>query len=206
MEVSADSVRKLTAEVLSAKGTLVVTDRDGANDVSSFTAVYVQNGGKWLISQYTETGAPFADSAGSHLQDLGELVGSWKVEAEGTTIRNTLEWAAGGNFLNRTFNVTTPDGDNDREGTEVIGWDAGESRIRSWVFESDGSFSERFWTQDGNRFLIKSRTTLPDGVTGSEDLTLTIVDKDKATWSTASRVVDGEALPNLPAVTSVREK
>ena len=41
---------------------------------------------------------------------------------------------------------------------------------------------------------------------GSEDLTLTIVDKDKATWSTASRVVDGEALPNLPAVTSVREK
>lgn len=140
------------------------------------------------------------------MQDLGELVGSWKVEAEGTTIRNALEWAAGGNFLNRTFSVTTPDGDNDREGTEVIGWDAGESRIRSWVFESDGSFSERFWTQDANRFLIKSRTTLPDGGMGSEDLTLTIVDKDKATWSTASRVVDGEALPNLPAVTSVREK
>jgi len=183
----------------------VITEADGEQAVGSYTAVYVRQEGRWLVSQFTETGAPFAGNARTHLAVLGGLVGSWKAEADGFTIRNKIEWAAGGNFLSRTFSIKAGDGAVEREGTEVIGWDAREGRIRSWVFESNGSFSERFWTQDDGSFLIKCRSILPDGGIGSEEITLRLLGRDKISWSAASRIVDGEALPNIDPVTSVRE-
>ena len=206
LELTTDSARALTDDVLAVKGTATVAEADGSRAVSSFTAVHVRRDGQWLISQYTETGAPFADSPATQLADLGALVGKWKIEGDGAAISNTLEWAVGGNFLTRTFSVAAKDGEDGREGSEIIAWDADLGKIRSWVFESDGSFSERIWTRDDNRYLIKSRTVLTDGGVGSEEITLTVVDKDRITWSIASRSVDGETLPNIGPVTSVREK
>ena len=206
LELATDSVRPVATDVVAVKGTAVVSDVDGSRAVNSFTAVHVRRDGQWLISQYTETGSPFADAPASQLADLGALTGKWKLEGDGPAVSNTLEWSAGGNFLTRTFSVAASDGDDGREGSEIIAWDAELGKIRSWVFESDGSFSERVWTRDGNRYLIKSRTVLTDGGVGSEEITLTIIDKDRITWSTASRSVDGEALPNIGPVTSVREK
>jgi hypothetical protein len=62
------------------------------------------------------------------------------------------------------------------------------------------------WTQDGPRWLIQSRTVLPDGGQGTEEQTLTFVEPGKFTWSSASRQVDGEALPNIDKITVARSK
>ena len=91
-------------------------------------------------------------------------------------------------------------------GTEVIGFDPIAGKVRSWVFESDGSFSENLWTQDGRRWLIQARVTLPDGTQATAQHTLSWKDKDKFTWTSANRERDGELLPNIGPIEIVRGK
>lgn len=105
----------------------------------------------------------------------------------------------------RAFTVKRSDGRTD-EGTEVIGWDPSIGKIRSWIFEADGGFSENVWTQDGPRWLVQARTVLPDGGQATAQHTVTKIDNDKFTWSSANRELDGELLPNIEAVTIVRSK
>ena len=78
--------------------------------------------------------------------------------------------------------------------------------VETWVFESDGSFSENTWTQDGRRWLIQAKVTLPDGTLASAQHTLSWKDKDKYTWTSANRERDGELLPNIGPIEIVRGK
>lgn len=205
LDIDVESVRPLTSDVMLEKGTTTVTEADGRNNVSSYTAVHVKKGDAWLISQFTETGSPLAGNAARQLSELEWLVGSWADAEEGVDVKSTIEWALNDNFLTWTYSVVSADGE-ESTGTQVIGWDPTVGKIRSWVFDGDGSFSEKTWTQDGNRWLLLSRTVLPDGGQGTEEQTITRVDKDKFTWASASRQVDGEALPNIGPVTVVRGK
>lgn len=205
LDIDVESLRPVTAEVMAEKGTATITDANGRNAVNSYTAVHVKKGDAWLISQFTETGSPLAGNASRQLGELEWLVGTWTDTEEGVDVSSTIEWALNNNYLTWTFTVKGAAG-NETSGTEVIGWDPALGKIRSWVFESDGSFSEKTWTQDGPRWLIQSRTVLPDGGQGTEEQTLTFVEKDKFTWSSASRQIDGEALPNSEKVTVVRSK
>ncbi len=79
-------------------------------------------------------------------------------------------------------------------------------KVRSWAFDSDGGFSESTWTRDGNRWLILVKATLPDGRQGTAQHTLTYVNNDLHTWSSASRHVAGELLPNIDPIEIVRSK
>jgi len=205
LDIDVASVRPLTADVMLETGTATVTEASGRNAVSSYTAVHVKKGDSWLISQCTETGSPLAGSAARRLSELEWLVGSWADNEEGVDAKSTIEWAANNNFLMWTYTVQ---GAQEREssGTEIIGWDPVLGKIRSWVFEADGSFSEKVWMQDGPRWLLQSRTVLPDGGQCTEEQTLTYVNKDTFSWSSASRQVDGEALPNIDTVTVIRGK
>jgi uncharacterized protein (TIGR02246 family) len=205
LDIDVESVRPATAEVMLEKGTSTVTDPDGRNAVSSYTAVHVKKGDAWLISQFTETGSPLVGNASRQLSELTWLIGAWADTEEGVDVKSTIESALNDNYLTWTYSVVGPEG-NESSGTEIIGWDPSIGKIRSWVFEGDGSFTEKVWTQDGRRWLIQSRTVLPDGGQGSEEQTLTMLDKDKFTWSSASRQVDGEALPNIEKITVVRSK
>jgi uncharacterized protein (TIGR02246 family) len=205
LTIDVESLRPLTADVMLEKGTSTVTDPDGRNAVSSYTAAHVKKGDAWLISQFTETGSPLAGSAARQLAELEWLVGSWEDASDNLEATSTIEWALDNNYLTWTYNIKGTDGDDSR-GTQVIGWDPSLGKIRSWAFDSDGGFSEKVWTQDGRRWLIQTRSVLPDGGQGTEEQSITFVDKDKFTWSSASRQVDGEALPNIGAVTVVRSK
>ena len=205
IDVDVESVRPLTSDVMLEKGTTTVTAADGTNAVSSYTAVHVKKGDAWLISQFTETGSPLSGSAARRLSALDWLVGSWEDAEEGVEVKSTIQTALNDNFITWTYTVVGPAG-NESRGTEIIGWDPNAGKIRSWGFEGDGSLTEKSWTQDGPRWLIQSRTILPDGSQGTEEQTLTQVDKDTFTWSSASRQVGGEALPNISAIKVVRAK
>lgn len=205
LDIDVESIRPVTADVMAEKGTATVTDANGRNAVNSYTATHVKKGDTWLISQFTETGSPLTGNASRQLSELEWLVGSWADTEEGLDVTSTIEWALDNNYLTWTFSVKGAAG-NKASGTEVIGWDPSLGKIRSWVFESDGSFSEKVWTQDGPRWLIQSRTVLPDGGQGTEEQTLTFVEPGKFTWSSASRQVDGEALPNIDKITVARSK
>jgi len=206
IDIDVESVRPLTADVMLEKGTSTVTEPGGRTAVSSYTAVHVKKGDGWLISQFTETGSPLAGNSSRQLSALDWLVGTWKDSGgEGVQGSSTIERALNDNFLTWTYSMVDADG-REASGTQVIGWDPTLGRIRSWVFDSEGGFSEKVWTQDGARWLLQTRAVLPDGGQGSEEQTLTVVDQDTFTWSSASRQVDGQALPNIGPVKVVRSK
>lgn len=205
LDIDVESVRPLTGDVMLEKGTTTVVEPGGRTAVSSYTAVHIKKGETWLISQFTETGSPLAGNASRQLGALDWLVGTWKDNEEGVEATSTIEPALNGNFLTWTYSVVGRDG-NESSGTQIIGWDPTLGKIRSWVFDADGGFSEKVWTQDGPRWLLQTRSVLADGGQGSEEQTLTFVDKDTFTWSSASRQIDGETLPNIGAVKVIRSK
>jgi len=205
LDLRVESVRVLSPDVLAEKGTSAIEAPNASSVVNSYTAVRVKRDGRWLVSQITETGAPLAGNARENLRALEWLVGVWEDRSEGVKVHTTVQWARSGNFLTRTFKVAR-EGADESEGTEVIGWDAKVGRIRSWVFDSAGGFSENTWMQDGRRWLIQAHATLPDGRESTALHTLTYLSDDKCTWSSASREIDGELLPNIDPVEMSRMK
>ena len=204
IDIALESVRRIAPDVVSLRAAATITDADGTTASGNYTAVQVKKDANWQIFQFTEVDSDDAPATPSLLSTLDNLTGSWKTEGDGPANLSTLEWSASGKFITRTFSIAGTDNSEASEGTEVIGWDAEQGHIRSWVFESDGSFSERTWTPDGNRWLILSRTVLPDGSVGAEEITLTIADKDKLTWAAANRSIGDQTLPNLDPITIKR--
>ncbi len=86
------------------------------------------------------------------------------------------------------FDYVTLDGVAQKS-TQRIGWDANAGRVRSWLFDADGGFSEGSWTLLDDGAIIKSSSVNPDGSTASATLQLTIVDKDHFKYSGSQRIV-----------------
>ena len=87
---------------------------------------------------------------------------------------------------------------------QVIGWDPRTHRIRSWMFDSDGSFGESVWARDENRWIVKHTGTLADGSDASVTHIVTPVDADTVTVQSKDHVVNGEKQPDLPEVKLTR--
>jgi hypothetical protein len=149
------------------------------------------------MSQLTQTTAPSLSSeASSPLQDIAWMVGSW--ESDDMEVEASVDWTQGQKFLIRRFNFRRTDGQQ-TAGWEVIGWDSETQEIRSWVFDSDGGFGDRFWTEEGkgNRWQIEAVNTLPDGSQSTAVHVITKVDDDHYTWESGNRSADGLLLPSI---------
>jgi hypothetical protein len=88
---------------------------------------------------------------------------------------------------------------------QFVGWDPALKQIRSWVFDSDGGFGEGIWEKRGDRWIVKSKATLPDGRQGSFTSVLRPLDENSFAWQKLTRIVDGEILPNIDEVVIVRQ-
>ena len=79
----------------------------------------------------------------------------------------------------------------------MIGWDSVTQEIRSWAFDTDGGFGDRFWTKEGNGWLIEAVNTLPDGSETTAEHVITKVDDNHYTWQSGNRSADGVLLPPI---------
>jgi hypothetical protein len=132
------------------------------------------------------------------------MMGSWIDQDENATIQTDCQWTKNQNFINRSFAVVVGD-QVDLAGMQIIGWDPVAKQIRSWIFDSDGGFAEGKWTRKGDRWLIQTSGTLPDGSRSSAVNIMTRVDDDSFTWQSVQREVDGDILPNVDEVLVVRK-
>jgi hypothetical protein len=138
------------------------------------------------------------------LKELEWMIGSWIDQDENSTIQTDCEWTKNQNFINRSFAVVVGD-QVDLAGMQIIGWDPAAKQIRSWIFDSDGGFAEGKWTRKGDRWLIQTSGTLPDGSRSSAVNIMTRVDDDSFTWQSVQREVGGDILPNVDEVLVVRK-
>lgn len=202
LRVTVHELRLVTPDVAIEDGAVEITGF-GPDLESTYTAVNVKKNGVWYLDSVRETDSPAPPSHHAKLQPLAWMIGEWEGRDDGLTVKSKCEWAKNKNFLVRQFSISG-EGVGEVSGTQIVGWDASTGRIKSWMFDSDGGFSEGEWSLEKGRWSIKARVVAADGRKGSAVHVISYVDENRFTWQVVTRELDGEVLPNLDEVTIVR--
>lgn len=197
-EVSASSttssIRFLSDTTAIEEGTFTVKT-DSKAVTSQYSSLYVQENGKWLIAMMKEFAMQKPQPT---LGELEWLIGSWEAVGPDQTVRTTYEWAANKTFLRAEFTITPKGADKPvSTGVQIIGYDPVDRRIRSWTFDSQGSYGHWYWFWDGTRWSIESEATLASGMEATS-LNLLIPKGDSEfQWRSVERTMNGQMLPDV---------
>jgi len=198
-----ERVRFVKPDVANVEGEVTLSIPGADPTRTLFSAILVSNDGKWMIDSIEESPVPVPATSVEALKDLEWLIGRWVDDSGDARVDTTFRWAASNAFLLRSFAVTTADGDV-REGTQVIGWDPRSNEIRSWSFQSDGSFGDATWSKSGDDWLGKSSQTLADGRAASGTFVYSPVSKDEISIRLIGHEIEGEPQPTDAAITIKR--
>ncbi len=199
---SVEAVRMVTPSVASVQGEINVTVGDEIATTDRYSAILIKQDGRWVIDSMEESPVVAPESSAAALSQLDWLIGSWKDAGGKTPVQSVVQPSIGGAFLVRTFRSTTDQGD-ELVSTQIIGWDAAKSQIRSWTFDGDGSHGEGTWTNVGKNWLVKSSQTLADGRMASGTYVIRPTADDSFTVQLIGHQVDGEMMPSSEVVTVV---
>ncbi len=207
LTIHIDSIDFISPNVAVEKGTAEVTYSKQKPEKSEYTAVHVRRDGKWMLDRVTEIEEPTPPPSNyEHLKELEWMIGSWidKDKDDNTTVQTDCEWTKNRNFMTRSYAVVIGDRVN-MSGMQIIGWDPIAKQIRSWVFDSNGGYSDGKWKHKGERWIVQQTGTLADGGKTTSTNIFTHVDADSFTWQAIDRTVDGEMQPNIDEVLIVRK-
>jgi uncharacterized protein (TIGR02246 family) len=203
MEIRIDSIRFLTPEVAKEEGRSTITPAGGGPpDVDRYSVLYVKKNGKWLQSSIREH--PEHDlSPHERLKELEWMLGEWVDESDSAVIFTTCRWSEDRNFLLRHYAIRV-EGKPALDGTQRIGWDPVTGQFKSWLFDSQGGYSEGLWSREGNRWIVKLSGPLRDGKITTETNIITKVRDGMARWQSVDRTVAGRLLPDTREFVLVR--
>jgi uncharacterized protein (TIGR02246 family) len=204
LESKTETIKFISPNVAVEQGTAKVIRPDQEPENSEYTAVYVKRDGQWLLDRVTEEDVPVVKSNYDKLKDLEWMIGTWVDQDEQNRIETTCQWTKNRNFITRSFTMSIRDR-IEMAGMQIVGWDPAAKQIRSWVFDSDGGFSEGIWKKKDKRWYIQSTGTLQDGRKSSSVNIITCVDDNSFTWQSVNREAGGELLPNVAEVVVVRQ-
>jgi uncharacterized protein (TIGR02246 family) len=205
-------LRFLNPEAAIEEGTATIQSRSGPAlgkrpaETTRYTVAYVKRDGKWLHDYVRDEPPPqdlAAQSPADQLQQLEWLLGEWIDESDHAHVETTCRWADNRAFLVREFQVKIQ-GQPAMEGTQRIGWDPRLKQFRSWVFDSEGGFSEGIWTHDGERWVVKTMGVMKDGRTVTATNAFIPESRDRIRWVSTDRTLGDEVLPNSEEVVLVR--
>jgi uncharacterized protein (TIGR02246 family) len=199
------NVRRLTPDAAVEEGMARVTRPGKPTIDGAYVATHVRENGQWRLDNVRELEQSAPPSRREELRGLEGFIGSWIDRGQDSTIESKFLWTKNYNFIHHTFKITSPDTE-DLEGVEIIGWDPNTQEIRSWIFDTDGSFGEGVWHQRGNHWVVKISSTLHDGRKTSATQIYRLADADTITWESLGRQVNGQRLPNVGPVNAVRVK
>ena len=196
LAVSTETIEFVSPNVALETGSAAVTYAPEDVVDTRYSVVYVRRDGEWLIDRVTEDETTGDDSNRDQLRSLAWLVGEWIDEIDGVTVELDCQWTSNQNYISRKYTVTH-DGEVESSGLQIIGWDAANEQIRSWLFDSAGGFVAGTWTQQGDKWIVQSVATLADGAEGSSTSIFRPLEDGNYAWKKVHRVVDGELLPNI---------
>ena len=203
LEVTVASIQFVSPNVAVEHGTAKLLAPNAEPEEFDYSAVDVKRDGKWLLDRVTDKEKAAAPSHYQQLKGLEWMVGKWTTAAENAEVDVECNWTKNQNFLTRAFKVSIGD-DFDFSGMQVIGWDPGAKTIRSWTFDSNGTFAEATWEERGGRWFIRNRGVLPDGQPATMINVMKKVDDNSFTWQTIERTAGSELLPNIDEILIVR--
>jgi len=145
-----------------------------------YTAVWVKRDGKWLIDGLRESPVHVEDSSDA-LDDLAWLIGHWEAEGAHGKAQVICEWGKGQSYIVAHMKLDAP-GEGLVTATQLIGWDPNQQRIRSFLFDSRGCFTEGIWTDEGDAWVVKAIETHPNGKRVSSTRLYSRIDENTAIW------------------------
>ena len=202
LNVSITSIRLIGSDTAILDGVPEVTPPiEGPPTTFHSTIVLVRQDGQWRIASIRDM-LFRSQSNYEQLKQLDWLIGDWvdaSPESDDVSIRSSCQWTDNKNFLLRKFDVVLKDRIT-ASGTQLIGWDSRNNRIRSWVFDTTGGFSEGEWHRDGNRWIIVTSGVQQSGREISTTNVLTRIDDDTFTVESRDRLIDGRPDADIEAI------
>jgi uncharacterized protein (TIGR02246 family) len=196
----------VTGDVALEDGMTATLSPDGAPPSRArYTIVHVKQDGKWMLSSVRD--APFAVPTNQeHFRGLEWVIGDWAADSDrGETARVAFAYTDSQNFITSSF-TTTFKNLMIGGGTQWIGYDPLAKGLRSWTFENGGGFGEGTWTQDGDKWTVKSTGVTRDGKKLAATNILTRIDTDTMSWESKNRTEDGKELPDVKPIKMKRVK
>jgi uncharacterized protein (TIGR02246 family) len=203
LEVTVTSVQFISPNVAIEQGTAKILVPNAEPEEIEYSAGDVKRDGKWLLDRVTDQSKEVIPTHYEQLKPLEWMVGSWTDESTDAEVEVDCNWTKNKNFLTRAFKISV-DGQIEMSGMQVIGWDPAAKAIRSWTFDSNGTFSEATWESRGDRWFIRNRGVLPDGQPATMINVMKKVGDDSFTWQTIERTAGDELLPNIDEIAIVR--
>ena len=206
IEVKVQSVEVPSPAVAIEDGAVTVFTKDAPPSSSRYTAVHVQQNGKWLMATVRESHVDAPSNYG-RLQALEFLVGRWQAKSDDAQVDTDIRWVANKSFLMRNYTVRRA-GAIASSGVQIIGFDPLAARIRSWSFDSSGGYGAGLWTSAQDGWRIESTGILPDGTpTSSRDTLVRVAGEDNTLgWRSTNRTAGGAVLADTPEVVLDRVK
>jgi uncharacterized protein (TIGR02246 family) len=204
LEVTVASVQFISPNVAVEQGTTKLLSPSAEPEEIEYSAVNVKRDGKWLLDRVTDKSKEAIATHYEQLKALQWMVGNWTNEAGEAEVSLDCNWTKNKNFLTRAFKISVPD-QIDFSGMQIIGWDPAAKTIRSWTFDSNGTFAEATWEHRGDRWFVRNRGVLPDGRAATMINVMKPVDEKSFTWQTIERTAGGELLPNIDEILIVRQ-
>ncbi|MFO0879942.1 MAG: SgcJ/EcaC family oxidoreductase [Gemmataceae bacterium] len=193
------SIRFLKPDVAQEEGSIFLSTPDGQEDRGPYAALWLKVDGRWLLASVrdlpgtVEEGKPLAYT---HLRPLAWLVGDWQEKNGEATL--SVRWAPGSAYL--LMDWTVKRADEVLTVHQRIGWDPINSRVRSWVYDSNGGFGEAAWQREGNRWVVTNEGTTADGKVARSLNSWKYLTKDSVQWTATERDVDDAPMPDAEAV------
>lgn len=192
-----ESVRSVAPNVVIEEGTRVTTTKEEKDQAQvRYSAVRTKLGDRWVIASWREFSDDPAPTPTDHLAGLDWLIGEWINEGSDAVVKIKYTWSDDKNFILANLDIQKA-GQDAMKCSQRIGYDPAQQKIRSWLFDSDGGFSEGIWAATDKDWIVKSTATLPDGQSGSATITYTRVDDNHFKISGTQRIVGNAVEPDF---------
>lgn len=204
IELDIESIKLVSPNVAIEDGSTSFTSSTVTEPIESrYSAVHVKANGKWLAASVREHAPKGRRQHRSQLKQLAWLQGNWVDEGDDSVVIFSCDAVDGGHFLVRKFAIRIA-GQEAMSGTQRIGWDPLTGKLRSWIFDSEGGYSEGSWHRDDDRWVLKSIGVTADGQTASDTSIYTFVNEHTMTWQSVDHEIAGVEIPDSEVVTIVR--
>jgi uncharacterized protein (TIGR02246 family) len=204
LKLVTESIDLVSPNVALETGSVTVVHADQRVVTTGYRVVFVQRNSHWLIDRVSEEEIAFQVSNYDYLQGLEWLIGDWVEQDAAAAIKISTQWTKNKNFISRTYTVTEGE-ETVSSGLQIIGWDAAEQQIRSWLFDSEGGVITGKWTQREDQWVVSSVAQLNNGLKGSFTSVFRPIADGKYGWQKVNRMIDGNLLPNVDEVIVVRK-
>lgn len=194
-----ESVRSVAPNVVIEEGTRVTTTKEEKDQAQvRYSAVRTKLGDRWVIASWREFSDDPEPTPTDHLAALEWMLGEWINEGSDAVVKIKYYWSEDKNFILADLNIQKAGHDTPMKYSQRIGWDPSQQKLRSWLFDSYGGFSEGIWAAANDKeWIVKSIATLANGKTGSATITYIRTDANRFQMKGSQRVVGDSVEPDF---------